>query len=110
MFTVANPFGVTRSWRKCWLIALAFETVVVLTFTTLGVGADNPMPFYLAFALQLPASLAFEPLLGWAQSLGWSEDASLVAACLAVVLIELILVAGLLRAPWRKKLASPNVV
>jgi hypothetical protein len=110
MFAVANPFGVTRSWRKCWLIAIAFEMVVVLMFTSVGVGADNPAPFYLAFALQLPGSLLFEPLLGWATSLGWSEDQSVVVACLVVVLIEVLLIAVVLRAPWRKRLTSPNVV
>jgi hypothetical protein len=110
LFVVANPFGASRSWRKCWFIALTYEAIVALAFTTAGVGADNPLTFYLAFALQLPASIIFEPLVGWAKNFGWSEDSSLVFACVSVAFIELILIALLLRAPWRKSGVPPRAV
>jgi hypothetical protein len=110
MFVVANPFGANRSWRTSWLIALAFEGFVAIIFATVGVGADNPLPFYLAFALQLPASLLIEPLLGLAKALGLAEDNSLVFAYAVVASIEVAIVAVLLRAPWRKKLVPPHIV
>lgn len=97
--------GPRRPWWKCFTIAVSIEGVIVLFCASqflglvplIAVGADNPFTGYLAFALQLPASVLFIPLLSWAHRIGLSENSSAIFASAPIVVVELLLLAILLR-------------
>jgi hypothetical protein len=119
VLTNDNLFGgPPRPWWKCFAIAASIEGVTVLFLASqffgfvplIAVGADNPFMGYLAFALQLPASLVFIPLLSWAHSIGLSESSSIIFASAPIVVAELLLLAVFLRGPWRSRRDTTYVV
>ena len=90
------------SWAAAWLRAALIQGVIVV-FLLLGYfnlfpmfrGADNPLWFYVAGLLQFPASLLF--ILAPRLIVNGFEFFALV-----VVLLQFLLVAVLIRKPWRR--------
>jgi hypothetical protein len=119
VLTNDNLFGgPRRPWWKCFAISVSIEGVIVLFLASqffgfvplIAVGADNPLTGYLAFALQLPASLLFIPLLSWAHSIGLSESSSIIFASAPIAVAELLLLAIFLRGPGRRRRDTTDVV
>jgi hypothetical protein len=115
VLTNDNLFGgPPRALWKCFAIAVSIEATIVLFLASqyfgfaplIAVGADNPFTGYLAFALQLPASLFFIPLLRLAHGIGLSENSSIILASAPIVVVEILLLTILLRGPWRPRGSS----
>lgn len=71
--------------------------------TPIGIfaGADNPLFYWVGYVVLLPGSLAYSPLSTLAKGLGISDDASIIAVCLAIGFTNTLLLAMLLRRVWR---------
>jgi drug/metabolite transporter (DMT)-like permease len=119
VLTNDNLFGgLRRPWWKCFAIAVSIEGVIVLLLASqffgfaplIAVGADNPFTGYLAFALQLPASLLFAPLFSWAHSIGLSENSSIIFAAAPIAVVELLLLAVFLRGSGHRRRDKTEVV
>jgi hypothetical protein len=110
--------GPPRPLWKCFAIAVSIEGAIVVFLASqffgfaplIAVGSDNPFTGYLAFALQLPASLLFIPLLRLAHWIGLSENSSIILASAPIVVVEILLFAILLRGPWRTWRDTKGVV
>jgi hypothetical protein len=96
------PLGQPRmSWQHAARWAAGVQTVLVLITVGIGltsVGADNPLPYLAGFALQFPASLLFEPLVGVLH--GYTSDTAAMGVAAAIV-VQFLALMALFRRPRR---------
>jgi|EndMetStandDraft_5_1072996.scaffolds.fasta_scaffold661162_1 hypothetical protein len=98
---------VRRSWRSAFALAAAVE-LVLLGFIALimfsATGADNPLPWVVAWLLQLPSSI----IVMWLMNVMPAErDLTSLSLSLyaAVMFVGQTIVLGVwLRKPWRRDL------
>src|SRR5262245_44440772 len=95
-----------RPWstalKRAALIQGSMVLFILAMFTTpIFHGADNPLPFYVAGALQFPASIMFIPLFMATKEVGASEIQALVTSAILVVVLQFLFFAVLQRKPWR---------
>jgi hypothetical protein len=82
----------------------AFFLIALYARPPIFSGADNSLLFYLAGLLHLPSSLLF-PVLDSAaiQAAPGSGFESMLFPCVIVALLQFLLIAILLRRPWRRR-------
>src|SRR5262245_12852288 len=95
-----NPFARPKtSWPRALAWSAAINAVLAAAVRSTSASApraDNPLAFYIAAIVQFPSSLLFINLPGS------SSTATIVAAEVAVILVQVSLMALLIRKPWRR--------
>jgi len=103
------PSEPPRSWSKAFRTAGLFEGSIAAAFLValfapvpMFAGADNPLWFYLAGLLHFPSSLLFPVLYdATARYVRDSSIESIAIPCALIALMQFLLIAVLLKKPWR---------
>ena len=110
-----NSFGELkpRTWGAALFRALVLEAILVCIFigaTNLDLfkGADNPLIFYFAFVLQLPASLLFDWFFALASSQGASDLHAMLYSGVVTALLQTAVFATLFKRPWLRGREQEN--
>jgi len=99
----------TITWRRAVIQAVGVNAVLVAVTAAIWdmpSGADNPLPWLAAWALQFPASLLLSPLIRGLRTVGTSSMAALAIAGAIVVVVQCIAWAVFFRRPWRSRVGS----